>query len=162
MWWVLIGLFLRSAASASYQQLLFHEFLHDQPISRFMRRDPVTVPPSINIREWVEDYVYRHHFKMYPVVDGKNLLGCIGIENIRKIPRSDWQNKTVREIMDRSSATNTVSANMETEKLLATMVRPDTPSRYMVVDRDQLVGVVSLKDLLELIALKLEIEPSGQ
>jgi CBS domain-containing protein len=99
---------------------------------------------------------------MYPVVDGKNLLGCIGIENIRKIPKSDWQNKTVGEIMDRSSATNTVSANMETEKLLATMVRPDTPSRYMVVDRDQLVGVVSLKDLLELIALKLEIEPSGQ
>jgi len=162
MWWVLIGLFLRSAASASYQQLLFHEFLHDQPISRFMRRDPVTVPPSINIREWVEDYVYRHHFKMYPVVDGKNLLGCISIEHIRKIPKSEWQNATVREIMNPSSEANTVSANMETEKLLATMVRPDTPSRYMVVDDGQLVGVISLKDLLELITLKLEVEKSGQ
>ena len=96
------------------------------------------------------------------VVDGENLLGCISIEHIRKIPRDDWQNKTVREIMDPSSATNTVSANMQTEKLLATMIRPDTPSRYMVVDNDQLVGVISLKDLLELIALKLEVEKSGQ
>ena len=162
MWWLLIGLFLRGAAATSYQQLLFHEFLHDQPIRRFMRRDPVTVPPSISVREWVEDYVYRHHFKMFPVVDGENLLGCISIEHIRKIPRDDWQNKTVREIMDPSSATNTVSANMQTEKLLATMIRPDTPSRYMVVDDDQLVGVISLKDLLELIALKLEVEKSGK
>ena len=162
MWWLLIGLFLRGAAATSYQQLLFHEFLHDQPISHFMRRDPVTVPPSISVREWVEDYVYRHHFKMFPVVDGENLLGCISIEHIKKLPRNDWQNKTVREIMDPSSATNTVSANMQTEKLLATMIRPDTPSRYMVVDDDQLVGVISLKDLLELIALKLEVEKSGQ
>jgi len=162
MWWVLIGLFLRGAAGASYQQLLFHEFLHDQPIRHFMRQDPVTVPPSTNIREWVEDYVYQHHFKMYPVVDGTNLLGCISIEHIRKIPKSDWQNTTVREIMNPSSEANTVSANMETEKLLATMVRRDTPSRYMVVDNGQLVGVISLKDLLELIALKLEVEKSGQ
>jgi CBS domain-containing protein len=32
----------------------------------------------------------------------------------------------------------------------------------MVVDNGQLVGVISLKDLLELIALKLEVEKSGQ
>ncbi len=158
MWWFLIGIFLRGAASASYQQLLLHEALRDQPVERFMRRDPVTVPPSITVREWVEDYVYRHHFKMFPVVEKSNLLGCISIESIKQISKDDWRNNKVRDLMEPCSKTNTVSADMETTKLLSAMVRPGKESRYMVVDDGQLVGMISLKDLLELIALKLEIE----
>lgn len=162
MWWFLIGIFLRGAASASYQQLLLHEVLHDQPVKRFMRRDPVTVSPSITVREWIEDYVYRHHFKMFPVVENSKLLGCIRIQSIKQIPKDEWQNKKVREFMEPCSKTNTISADTETTKLLSAMVRPGKESRYMVVDDDQLVGMISLKDLLELIALKLEIESPKQ
>ena len=124
MWWFLIGLFLRGAAAASYKQLLLHEFLHDQPVRQFMRRAPVTVPPSISIREWVEDYVYRHHFKMFPVVENSNLLGCISIDNIRQMPKGDWQNRTVRELMEPRSKSNTVSSDTETTSLLSAMVQP--------------------------------------
>ena len=60
--------------------------------------------------------------------------------------------------MDPVSDENSVSGDAETMKLLSAMVRPDTESRYMVVDNGQLAGMISLKDLLELIALKLEIE----
>jgi len=158
MWWFLIGIFLRGAASASYQQLLMHEVLQDQPVRRFMKRDPVTVSPSITVQEWVEDYVYRHQFKMFPVVENSNLLGCISIQSIKKIPRDEWQNRRVRDFMEPCSKTNTISADTETTRLLSAMVGPGKVSRYMVVDDGQLVGMISLKDLLDLIALKLEIE----
>jgi Zn-dependent protease len=162
MWWFLIGIFLRGAAAASYQQLLLHEVLHGQPVERFMKRDPVTVQPSITVRELIEDYVYRHHFKMFPVVENSDLLGCISIENIKQISKEDWPNKKVGELMDPCSKTNTISADTETMKLLSAMVRPDKQARYMVVDDGQLVGMIALKDLLELIALKLEIESPRQ
>lgn len=158
MWWFLIGLFLRSAASASYQQLLLKDVLEDKPIRDFMRKKPVTVPPSITIQEWIEEYVYQHHFKMFPVVDDSKLLGCISIDRIKQIPRADWQHKTVGELMEPVSEANTVPADAETMKTLSTMIRPDTRSRFMVVERGQLVGMISLKDLQELIALKIEIE----
>jgi len=158
MWWFLIGMFLRGAAAASYKQLLLHEFLNDQPVSHFMMRDPVTAPPSITLLEWVEDYVYRHHFKMFPVVENSNLIGCISIESIKQVPKSDWRDKKVRDFMEPCSKNNTVSADMDTTKLLSAMTRPGTQSRYMVVDDGHLVGIISLKDLLELISLKLEIE----
>ncbi len=158
MWWFLIGMFLRGVASASYKQLLLHEFLQNRPVSRFMRRDPITVPPSITIREWVEDYVYRYHFKMFPVVENSNLLGCISIEGIKQTPKSDWQNKKVGELMEPRSKTNIVSSDTETITLLSEMVQPGKQTRYMVVEDGRLVGMVSLKDLLELVALKLEIE----
>jgi len=158
MWWFLIGIFLRSAAAASYQQLVVQEILKGQPVRNFMQHDPIVVPPSISIEDWVENYVYHHHFKMFPVVRESTLLGCISIEKIRQIPRGDWQRTTVFEAMEPVSDDNTVSADAETSGLLSTMVRPDTRSRYMVVDDGDLVGMISLKDLLELIALKLEIE----
>ena len=161
MWWFLIGIFLRGAATASYQRLILHEMLHHKPVSRFMRREPVTVRSSITIREWVEDYVYRHHFKMFPVVDDLELLGSVSIDSIKNIPREEWNNRTVREVMQPCSDANTVPAAMETEKLLTAMVQPGRQARYMVVDGDKLVGIISLKDVLELIALKMEIEPPG-
>ena len=158
MWWFLIGLFLRGAASASYQQLLLQKVLKDKPVSDFMRKNPVTVPPSITAQEWIEDYVYQHHFKMFPVVEDSKLLGCISIDRIKQIPKADWQRKTVSELMEPVSDANAIPADAETMKLLSTMVRPDTRSRFMVVERGQLVGMISLKDLQELIALKLELE----
>lgn len=159
MWWFVIGIFLRNAAAASYQQLLLRDLLREQPVRKFMRREPVTVPPSISVREWVEDFVYRHHFKMFPVVEGDELLGVISIDAVKQLPRSEWSAKTVRDLMKPSDSTNTVQADLATEKLLAAMVRPGQPARYMVVENGHLVGMISLKDVLELVALKLEIEP---
>jgi Zn-dependent protease len=98
MWWFLIGMFLRGAASASYQQLIIGELFEDQPIANFMRRDLVTVLPSISIETWLEDYVFRHHFKMYPVVEDGRLLGSISIDSIKKLPRAKRASVRVDEL----------------------------------------------------------------
>lgn len=159
MWWFVIGIFLRGAATASYQRLMLHEMLRHQPVTRFMRADPVTVPPSITVRQFVEDYVYRHHFKMYPVMDGEALVGSVSIESIKDVPSEDWDTRVVGDVTEPPSDRNAVSVDMETERLLNAMLVPGRPRRFMVVDGDELVGVISLKDVLELVALKMEIEP---
>jgi len=159
MWWLVIGIFLRNAAAASYQQLLFRDLLREQPVSRFMRGEPVTVPPDISVREFVEDYVYQHHFKMFPVVLDGELLGAIAIDDIKQLARSDWPRHTVRELMQPVSDSNSVAATMPAEKLLTAMVGPGRPGRFMVVDKGSLVGIISLKDVLELLSLKIEMEP---
>ncbi|MDH3440258.1 MAG: site-2 protease family protein [Gammaproteobacteria bacterium] len=159
MWWFLIGIFLRGAAAASYQRLVLHDMLHQRPISEFMTRDPVTVPSSLTIRELVENYVYQYHLKMFPVVDDEELHGCVSVDNVKQVPREQWDARNVRDIMEPSSDANTVRADTGTEKLLTAMVRPGRQARYMVVDGRKLVGVISLKDVLEVVALKMEIEP---
>lgn len=158
MWWFLIGIFVRGAAQSSYQRLVVHDMLHEQPISRFMRRDPKTVPPSVTVRTLVEDYVYKHHYKMFPVVEEGKLLGAVSTTDIRNMPKEKWDSVTVRDVMKPCSDINTISANTETEELLTSMMHPGQPSRFMVVDDGQLVGVIALKDVLELISLKMEIE----
>lgn len=158
MWWFLIGAFLRGAAASSYQHIVINELIQDRPISEFMRREPVVVPPDISIADWLDDYVYQQHFKMYPVVENGQLLGSIGIEAIKAVPKDERMTTTVRDYIQPVSAANSIPASKSTSELLREIVQPDTGARYMVVEDGRLVGMISLKDLLDLISLKLEID----
>ena len=162
MWWFLIGLFVRGAASSSYQQLVLKDMVEGQPVRRFMRSGPVTVAPSLSVEEWVEEYVYRHHYKMYPVLDGSRLLGCVTVDSLQGIRRDDWSSTRVADLMESRSASNTVDAGTDTMALLTDILKPGGRSRFMVVEDDRLVGVIALKDLLEIIALKLQSESPGR
>jgi Zn-dependent protease/predicted transcriptional regulator len=160
MWWVLIGAFLRSAANSSYQQLLVREALRDKPVRELMSTDPVTVGSATTLERLLEDYVYRHHFKMLPVVDAGELKGCVTVRDIKQVPREKWSSATVADVLSPPSSQNTVSPDSPASRLLADMGRPGgTGSRLMVVDHGRLLGVISLRDLAEYVALKLELEP---
>lgn len=158
LWLFLLGLFVRNAASMSYQQLLLRRALAGEPVSRFMHPDPVTVPRSISVLELVQDYVYRYHFKMFPVVDDSGrLLGCVTTRQIRELPREEWDRQTVGALAERCSAENTVRADTDAMEALSRMSRSGA-SRLMVVDGDRLLGILSLKDLLRFFSLKMELE----
>lgn len=157
MWWFLIGLFLRNAAQMSYQQLLLRRVLEGEPVSRFMVRDPVTVPRAISVAELVEDYVYKHHFKMFPVVDGERLVGCVTTRQIKELPRDEWERQSVGALAKRCDAENTVGPEDDAMQALAKMSGHQL-SRLMVVEGERLVGVLALKDMLQFLALKVELE----
>lgn len=159
MWWFIIGMFVRGAAKAAYQQLLVRHALEGEPIHRFMKNTPVTVPAPTSIDQFVEDFVYRHHFKFFPVTDHqKRLIGCVTTKPINRIPRDQWHRKTVAEIVQACSPENTISPQTDAMQALALMNRTGS-SRLMVTEGDRLVGVISLKDMLRFFELKVELEP---
>jgi Zn-dependent protease/CBS domain-containing protein len=157
MWWVLIGMFLQGAARMSYQQILTRQALQGEPISRFMRRDPQTVPSSVSVQELVENYIYRHHYKMFPVTDDGKLLGYVTTKQVQEIPRDEWDRHTVGEIYLPSSAENTISPDSDAAQALNKMKDIGT-SRLLVIEGDRLRGVLSLKDLMDFLSLKGELE----
>jgi Zn-dependent protease/CBS domain-containing protein len=161
IWWFLIGMFLRSASQASYQQVLMKTVLEGEPIERFMKTDPVTVSPDIPVATLVEDFVYRHHHKMFPVVaDSDSLLGCVTTDEIRNLPREEWTHRTVKEITRPCSEENTALPGTDARQALSRMTKNGI-SRMMVVKNNHLMGIISLKDLLGFLSTKLEIEGNG-
>ena len=157
MWSFLIGMFLRGAANASYQQLLTRQALHGERVGRFMEPNPITVPPDITIRDLVENYIYRYHFKMFPVVAADTLVGCISTRQIKDIPQDEWPHHTVGEVAAQCTGENTIPYDADSLQALSTMSKTHA-SRLMVLDGDRLVGVVSLKDMLKFLSLKVELE----
>jgi len=157
VWWFLIGMFLRSASQMSYRQVVVRAALEGESVRRLMTPDPVTVPPDISIRELVDDYIYRHHHKMFPVVgDSQRLLGCVSVDQVRKVSREEWSHRHVEEVLQPCAAENTVAPDADALKLLSLMSQSGT-SRVMVVEHGRLVAIITLRDLLKFISSKLDL-----
>jgi Zn-dependent protease/predicted transcriptional regulator len=158
MWWFLIGMFIHGAAKASYQQLVTRRALEGEPVERFMNTEPVTVQPSMSLKTLVENYVYRYHFKIFPVVDeSKHLFGCITTKKIKETPREQWPEMKVRDAAMPCSEKNTIHPKTDAVKALSLM-RQHGSSRLMVAEDDRLVGIIALKDLLEFLSMKVELD----
>ena len=157
MWWFLIGMFLRSAATMSYRQLVTREALEGEKVQRFMNPNPVTVLPTTTLKDFVEDYVYKYHFKMFPVVNSDRVIGCITTKQVKDVPRERWSEITVRELALECTPDTTVKPDDDAIRALSLMRRTGG-SRLVVVQDDRLAGVVSLKDMLQFLSLKVDLD----
>ncbi len=157
MWWVLIGVFLRNASQMSYQRTLIRKALEGESAGKFMKKDPVTVPSSTTIDNLVQNYIYKYHYKMFPVVDGKNLIGCISTTQVKEIPRAKWSRYKVSDEVKHCSPENSVSPDTDAMEVFSIMSKTKN-SRLMVIKNNKIIGVITLKDMLEFLALKLDLE----
>jgi signal-transduction protein with cAMP-binding, CBS, and nucleotidyltransferase domain len=64
----------------------------------------------------------------------------------------------VGEIAEACSTENTIDLNKDATEALAAMNRNGT-SRLMVAEGERLAGIIALKDMLEFLSLKVELEP---
>ncbi|MEW6033333.1 MAG: site-2 protease family protein [Chloroflexota bacterium] len=157
IWWFLIGMFLRGAAQSSYQQVVMRHGLEGLKVRRFMEPNAVAVPPHTTVAQLVDNYIYRHHFKMFPVVDDGRLVGCVTLRQVKDIPRAEWDLRTVGELARSCSPDNAISPDADAIQALSMMSRSQS-SRLMVVEGDRLVGIIALKDMLGFLSLKKELE----
>jgi Zn-dependent protease len=157
MWLALIGLFVRNAAASSYQQVLLRRALEGEPVRAFTRGDAVTVPSWLSVQSFVDDVIYRHHHKLYPVVDDDRLTGCVSTDDVKALPREDWHHRRVADIARSCSVENTLHPDTDALDALHAMRRGGR-SRMLVAENGTLVGILSVKDLLEFFALKVDLE----
>lgn len=157
IWWVFIGMFMRGASQMSYQQLVTRRSLEGEKVRRFMVSDPVTVSPSLSVEDLVEEYIYKFHFKMFPVVEDDKLLGCVNVNQVKNIPKEERQSRDVGQLAASCSKENTIGPDEDAMTALSLM-NSTKASRLMVVEGDRLLGVISLKDMLEFLSLKVDLE----
>ena len=97
---------------------------------------------------------------MYPVVDeAGRLAGCVTTRRISELPREEWDAPDRRRPR-RGAATpeNTVPPPAPTPCSALSRMSRTGASRLLVVEGDRLLGILSLKDLLQFFALKMELE----
>ena len=161
LWWIILGMFLRSAAQMSYQQLLVRRALEGEAVSFLMEANARTVPPKTSIARFVNDYVYKYHHKMFPVVKDGVLSGCVSTESVKEIPRSQWDEATIDDIVQPCNGDNTICPDEDAAEALSRMSRSGR-SRLVVTDNGQLVGILSLRDMLKYLTFKLDLEEDAE
>jgi len=157
IWWVLIGFFLRNASQMSYKQLFIRKALEGEHVSRFMKTDLITVSASMLIEELVEDYFYKHHFKMYPVLENSKLIGIVTTRMVKEISKEDWKLSKVGEITTPCTEENSIRPDADAMDALSKMYQSGN-SRLMVLEEGRLVGIIALKDMMTFLSMKMDIE----
>jgi len=160
LWWCLIGLFMRGAASASVYQLATRRALEGETVARFMSTPVIAVPPNLTLDRFVENYVYVHHHDFFPVVVDDRPLGGLTTRQVAAVPRDAWYRVRAEEVMIPLHRDNTIGPDADAIRALSLMQSTGN-SRLMVVQDGRLVGIISLKDLLKFFALKVDLEGMG-
>jgi Zn-dependent protease/CBS domain-containing protein len=158
VWQMLLGFFIYSAASSSGTALELRRGLKDVRVGRLARKDVITVSPELSVRDLVEDYFYRHHMKLFPVVgpDGR-LMGCVSLSDVNRLRREAWPHSTVGEIM--RPCDDTVVATPDTPVLVAlSRMREAGRGRLVVATADgRLAGILTAHDVMSYIAVRSEL-----
>jgi Zn-dependent protease len=157
LWWVLIGLFVRAAAEGADFQEEAAEQLQGRLVRELMTPDPDTVSPELTLRRFVDEHVYRQHHDVFPVTDGGRPIALVGLRQLKAAAPDLWDHVTVGQVAAPISEDNTIEASADSLEALKKM-QQSRQSRLLVVDGGRLAGVLVLKDLLELIALRHQLE----
>jgi len=157
IWYFLIGMFIRQASQMSYSQLVMRKALAGEKIKRFMKTEPISVSPSFTVEQLVNDYFYKYHYKMFPVSNGDGLIGCVGLKQVKEMPREKWSRHVVEDLVVPCSGENAISPQTDALQALSLMNRTGN-SRLMVIDEKRLLGVITLKDMLKFLSLKIDLE----
>jgi len=125
---------------------------------RRVDHEHVHIGADESLETLVEDYFYRHHHKLFPVLENGKLVGCVSPSEIKPIDRANWSAKRVREVMQPLSDGATLSQDADAMEALARINRQKR-SRYLVIDESgELVGILTLKDLMDLLAIKMDLD----
>jgi Zn-dependent protease len=155
-WFVIIGLFLRSAAEGGIQQVVMKGALEGVKVKELMSRDVISVGPSLRIDRLVEDFYLTHKHITYPVTEGEKILGLITLKQVKEIPRDQWREKTVREVMSPIQEEMMLDPDGDAADALQKMVRSGE-GRLPVVKDGKAIGMITRKDILNLLEIKTDL-----
>jgi CBS domain-containing protein len=119
------------------------------------------VAPDLSIADLIEHYFYRYHFKAFPVLRDRELVGCITAKDVRDLPPGDRTRIRVADVMHPCSSEIIVPPDLEALDALVKM-QSGQHSRLLVVEQGRLRGILALSDMLQYLSLKQELDGSIQ
>ena len=156
----LIGMFIRGASAQARMQVEVRTALSGQRVRTLMNDQPRTVADSETLERFVEDHVYRHHLKMFPVTHNGSdeLKGCVSVDQVKDVPRERWGDTRVADLADDCSDANTIAPDADASEALLRMSGSGKTKLMVVAPGGRLVGVLTLKDLMGHVEMRREVE----
>jgi Zn-dependent protease/CBS domain-containing protein len=153
LWLAFIGWFLNMAASQSYQQVVVADMLEGVPVARLMRQDPPMVDPQTRISRLIDRHIMGTDERAFPVLEHDRLVGLICLEDVRKVPRQEWDERQVQDVMTPADQLVTLSPRMDANEAFQMLTRKDV-RQIPVIENGQLVGMLRRRDIMRFLQLQ--------
>jgi Zn-dependent protease/CBS domain-containing protein len=156
IWLVFIGWFINQMSKDSYQSMLLSDIFDKINIREFMTGKVVTVDRSISIQELVDNYFYKYKFAIFPVSQDGRIIGIVSAANVKQIETGARSQTTVGSITTPLSDKLIVSPN-DIVSTAMTRLRSNGIGRVLVMEQDNLLGIVSNTDILNYLWIRNQI-----
>jgi CBS domain-containing protein len=153
LWIAFIGWFLFNAAAQSYQQVVIQDMLDGVPVSRLMRSQIPAVTPDVRVDDLVYNHIMGTDERAFPVMDGGNFAGMVCLEDVRKVPKDQWDDVKVGQIMTPADKLDVISPREEASEALQKLARRDV-NQVPVVQNGALVGILRRSDIIRWLQLQ--------
>jgi Zn-dependent protease/CBS domain-containing protein len=153
LWIAFIGWFLNNAALMSYRQILVRDALHGLPIARLMQTGFDIVSPELPVPAFVEEHLLRSSQRVFPVLDAGALVGVVGLTDVRRLDRQEWERARVRDVMTPREKLRVAHPDDDALDTLATLGAGDI-NQLPVIEGENLRGLVRREDILKWLALQ--------
>ena len=156
IWLIFIALFLKGAASASYQGIVIEQVLGSERVSDLMVHDPVTIDAGATVADAIHDHFSHHGYGGYPVMDNGRVVGLVALSQVRECAAADRGHKRVGEIMRPLEAAIVTTPDAPVSNALRQMAAADS-GRLLVMEQERLVGLLSRSGVAHFIMLRSEL-----
>ncbi|MEI8233111.1 MAG: site-2 protease family protein [Verrucomicrobiota bacterium] len=156
---LIIGIFLKSAAESGYTQALSKEILGGLRASDLMTHPAICIPASLPLNLAVDDYFLTNHHVAFPVVeDGGRFRGLLRLEHLKTVPREKWPYTLVGAVAEAQDSRLAIPATSTAENALRILLVAGQGRLGVVDEAGQLVGILTRHDLLHYLRIHTELE----
>jgi Zn-dependent protease len=159
-WQILIGLFLAAAASQSRNQTTTALSLKGALVADLMDRAPLSAPPGITVEELVRDHLYRLNRKFVIIAEDGQAIGYVGPEQLKKVPKSQWNDTYVRAIAASFTHDTVVAPSAPAVEALRKL-QSNGMGHLAVLEGSALAGTVSEANFVNFLSVREELAAIG-
>lgn len=155
IWCILGAISVKDGLQYSTGHLLIRQFFMEEKAGSFLRQNPVTVQENLSLQQFVNQYMYRYHTGIFPVMRQSQLQGYILTSSLKKKLEKSWEDYTVANFTipcSEKTVINSSTSLLQTIKIMCAQ----SSSRILVIDYGEISGVVTLKDLLSYFPIKID------
>lgn len=99
LWFIILGWFLTSAATAENQQAVVQSRLRTVAVRDIMSANPVTVPASATANRFLHELLPWLRHSAFPVVDDDGqTVGLVTVRRVNAVPADERDRTTLREV----------------------------------------------------------------
>ena len=146
LWFVLLGWFLISAATSENQQAVLQSRLRTVPVREIMTANPVTVPASATVAQFLHDYLPWSRHAAFPVVADSQTVGLVTVKRINQVPAGERGQTTLHDVACPLSEVARATPDESAADLLPGL-NGCADGRALVFDDGHLAGIVSPSDI---------------
>jgi CBS domain-containing protein len=156
IWLGFIGFFLVNSAEMSVAQMEMQRTLVGTRAGQVIVTDCPSVPPGLNLAEFVEHFLLLSGRRCYVVGDAAAPSGIITLTDVRAVPREQWRNTSVQAAMRPIEQLHAVSPDSDLDEVVR-LLDANRISQVVVMQDGRLRGMIGHEQLMWLLRNRMEL-----